>query len=124
MKTKNPPLDKVIKFLENPRLHNAWLKCGPIEVYVRKGRHLINNQITNTFDVASIKVQEKQRGKGLFKTFLIDLRSVLTTSYEYKYIYVESVLENRLLDFLPSVGFTMCPGSIPPSFYKLIKEND
>lgn len=90
-------------------------------MYVRKGKHFFDGDIHDTFDVANIEVTPSKRGKGYFKAFLVELNALLLNYPQFKYIYVQSVLEPRLTEYLPSVGFTLVEGSIPPSFYRAIK---
>lgn len=113
-------LSQIEKFLQGSQ-HNAWLKVGTMKVYVRKGFHYVDGATVNTFDLASIEQSEKQRGKGKFRQLVIDLKDLLTSNDtlrgSIKGIFVESVLNDRLADSLPSMGFNLVPRSNPPCFY-------
>lgn len=84
-------------FLSSP-VQNVHLKTSVGVFYVRKGYHAIFNDIEtkffskNTFDVASISIEEQFQNKGVLKLFL----SVLSSINTYRYIYIESV-QNPLL---------------------------
>ena len=97
-----------IETFMNGRQRNAWLDIDNIiKVYVRKGKHLIDEvnkpiEIKDTFDVANIEIKESERGKGHF-TLLLDILE------EKNYnVYVENVMEQRLFPFLKSRGFIKC----------------
>ena len=109
----------ITKFLNNPHVRNEWLSSAKMNVYVRKGRHLINGEIRLCFDVASIGVPDNLRGKGIFTKWLEQVEKEIP-SFEIEYVFVESILESRLIPFLGRHGYTEIPGSNPPSMYKQI----
>jgi hypothetical protein len=78
---------------------------------------LIAGKPATTFDLANFE-NHGVRGKGKFRQLVAVL--VATLPNEFEYIYVESVLNERLAKSLPSMGFKMKEGdedSPAPSFY-------
>jgi hypothetical protein len=87
-------------------LKNSWLQIGPMQVYVRKGQHYfygpsreVGERIVGTFDVANVMVEESERGKGWFTSFLNFVEAYMDN------VYVENVLEPRLRPFLQKRGY-------------------
>jgi N-acetylglutamate synthase-like GNAT family acetyltransferase len=109
-----PP--NITKFLNN-HAHNEWLKSEKMDVYVRKGHHLIDGEIRSCFDVANISVPEKLRGHGIFTKWLEQVEKKILP-FGIEYVFVESILELRLVSFLNSRGYKEIPGSNPPSMCK------
>lgn len=106
-------------FLLSP-LRNAWIKEPNLKVYVRKGHHAINGAMASTFDIGSVMV-EKQKGRGTFWRFTEYLQRELDPAV-FQYLYVESVLNERLADSLRTHGWIEIPESAPPCFiYQLRK---
>ena len=103
---------------------NAYVRVGKhIELYCRKGFHLVGGQVVPTFDVAKVEIDEHYRGEGLFRQFLLDLKALLERPEyfpRFTCIFVESVVNERLMTFLPSVGFTLLPNTIPPCFVQML----
>jgi hypothetical protein len=102
------------------RQDNLWIRFGPIEAYVRKGHHMIEGQLARTFDLANFENHSKRKGKGQFRRLLPRLKKELASHPQAKdidYIFVESVLNERLAASLPSMGFRPIKKSFPPCFY-------
>jgi hypothetical protein len=78
---------------------NAWLDYGPLNVYARQARHVVDDILTATLDIASISVVESHRGQGLFTAFLEEAEKFPVT------IYIENVLNERLRVFLHRRGY-------------------
>ena len=103
------------------KLRNQWIKEPHMQVYVRKSRRFVNDELIPCFDVASIQVKESHQGKGLFTNFL---KMVEEYSAENSLIvFVESVLNVRLRKFLERNGYIHHPSTseICPSYYKPAK---
>src|SRR5438046_2938102 len=53
---------------------NAWIRYGPMEVYVRRASHIVGGEMTETFDIANMNIEDpRQRGQGVLGSFLCDL---------------------------------------------------
>lgn len=96
---------------------SAWLVEGDLDLFVRRGDHLINGEIASCFDLANFHKPEASWGSKTFWNFLADLKSKLGSHPEFKYLFVESVLNPRLEASLPHHGFKLVPNSLPSSFY-------
>lgn len=111
-------MNEIIHFLKSQR-HNAWLDVNDFNIYVRKGFHRIDNNLLKCFDIANI-TNNGERGKGKFKQLLNETKNLLESNEELRdgiqAIYVESVLNNRLVISLPTMGFELVSNTEPPSF--------
>lgn len=80
----------------------------------------INNEVIPSIDVANIEIDEEYQGKGLFKELLSEIE--IKAEQLGRCVYVESVLNDMLINVLPRYGYEEVHGSIPPSFVKLKNE--
>jgi len=114
-------LSAIERFLKS-KARNEWLEVDTFSIYVRKGYHLIQGKIVHCFDVASIEADEGERGKGKFKLFMTELKSLLENHTDLRgnitMIFVENVLNSKLVESLPRMGFMSVTQSDPPSFYQ------
>jgi len=97
----------------------AWIKEPHINVYVRKTFHYISKNKYPFLDLANVGVKEKFRGKGIFKAFLKQFENEAKKSN--RGVYVESIQEIRLEEFLKKNGYKYVLGTPEafPSMYKL-----
>ncbi len=103
-KTDAPVVKAVEAFLSSPH-RNQWLEIKTkrcfLKVYVRKGRHLIDNQMRKCFDIASITAVPQ--GTGTFTEFL---SFVEQRAREKEWaVFVESMLNERLMKFFERRGY-------------------
>ena len=84
-----------IKEFDDSGRRNAWLFMDELQVYVRNGQRLG----TTTFDVATVNVNESERGKGWFTAFLDVLEG------QGRRVYVEQILNPRLIPYLEKRGY-------------------
>ena len=92
---------------------NSWLGNKVIEVYVRKGFHIIEGKMRRCLDVASVTTSPKYRGKGYFTRF-IDYAE----SFGYV-IYLENVFNEDLISFFKKRGYkSIQENDYPLSFFK------
>jgi len=91
----------------------GWFECGPMRIYLRKTQHYLGGAVVPTLDVGSVEVEESCRGQGIFTTYLELIEAGERT------VFVESVLNARLQEFLRKRGYTEVPNSSGscPSFY-------
>jgi hypothetical protein len=92
----------VQKFLDSG-MRNSWLSLPHMQVYVRRGHHLIDRRPKSVFDIANVTVAEGMRGRGVFTEFLNDLFVILPGQVEG--IFVESILNERFFKYLIKRGF-------------------
>lgn len=108
-------------FLSNDSIRNTWIYEHDIEVYIRRSLRTLSGSYTaSCFDVANVSVTEERRGCGIFTGFLSEFETHAKT--RNRVVYVESILEPRLYQFLLKRGYTThsLSHSICPSVYKII----
>ena len=90
------------KFVKGPS-RVAWLDHGGfMKIYVRKGIHRDHEGNNREFiDLANIHVNEGYRGQGRFTNLLCQLEE----RRYYEGIFVESILNQRLWEFLIARGY-------------------
>ena len=89
-----------------------------MDVYLRWSKRYIDNQMVDCLDFASVEVDEGHRGKGHLTKFL--LRFEEEAKRLNRAVYIESILEPRLVPFLTRTGYKLVPNTamIAPSMYK------
>ena len=93
-----------------------WISAGPLHVYIRVTQRFIGGGIVPTIDVASIEVEESQRGRGRSSALFELVERVADRAT--RIVYVECVLNRRFADWLQRRGYTRLPGEGSPSFYR------
>jgi hypothetical protein len=91
---------KLDEFLEADT-RNLWIYTEDVSIYVRKSNRMYNDKFIPCLDLATILVYEP--GKGLFT----ELLNILLDK-NIKNIFVESILNERLYNFLLRNGFEEC----------------
>jgi GNAT superfamily N-acetyltransferase len=91
-----------------------------MKVYVRRSVRYLTNTPVKCLDVASIEVDEDHRGNGVFTAFLN--RFEQEAKKLNRVVYVESILEPRLYQFLLTKGYKDVPGTCEtsPTVFKII----
>lgn len=114
MRVRGDTLTTIDEFMASDR-HNAYVdEPGWRFIYMRKARRMLDGQQRDTIDLANFEVLE--RGKGTLKALIERLRR----DYPDHALYVDRVLNDRLANSLPAMGFTLMEGgSYPPSFYRV-----
>ena len=108
------------EFLDNPLLRNEWIAEKNIRVYIRRSVRYINEKMTPALDVGSVEVDEGKRGQKVFTEFLRSFEAAAKCAG--RIVYVESILEPRLVPFLARMGYKFVPDTAPiaPSMYKIV----
>lgn len=90
-------IDQLKAFLEGCVL-NQWLKDDDLTVYTRKGHHILDNddKIEETLDVATIEVNARKRGQGIWTQFIKEVHEL----NPYAATYVENVHNPTLAAWL------------------------
>ena len=114
---RRQPLQKVLKtwLKENQKKARAWLYGSDGMLYVRRTEHWIEDLHRSCIDIGSIEINKKSQ--GVFTALLTDLIKTADTEA----IYVESVLNERLVKYLLKRGFKQV-NAYEPSFYYLRRE--
>jgi hypothetical protein len=106
-------------FLERTDLRNTWIAEKYIKIYVRRSTRFIDNKPVPCLDIGSVEVDEKYRGCGIFKEFLS--RFEREAAKMNRGVFVESILNTRLRDYLVGNGYKIHPHCGPtPSMYKIL----
>ena len=107
-------------FIVSPKIRNCWVHERDLSVYVRRSMRFIGKEAVKCLDIASVEVNEKRRGCGIFKEFLA--RFEVEAKNLNRAVFVESILEPRLLQFLFKRGYIKHPHStdICPSVFKVL----
>jgi GNAT superfamily N-acetyltransferase len=75
-----------------------------MDVYVRSSQRYIGNKLVNAFDIASISVDEDWQHRGVFSAFIARVENIARDRGAV--VYVESVLNPILSDFLRRKGYS------------------
>ena len=110
-------IDYLEEYKDKNYQSNKWLYGLEMEIYVRKGHHILDKEIITCLDIANVTVYHK--GLGFFTLFLHLMELILKSYDSFHAIYVESVQEERFGLFLESRGYTRIPDSVPSSYYKI-----
>ena len=104
-------LKKSIKF-------NTWINCPQyhLTVYIRLTKRLIDKQICDTIDLASVSVDEKFWHKGYFKKLLNRLEELAKTYH--RTIYIESILNEYVMQYCLKTGYSLTPTNMSINLYR------
>ena len=110
-------LEQLAEFIEGANSRytaNSWLSDDKMNVYVRKGFHVIaNNKAAWTLDIASVVVHKQKQGTW---TDFIHKAHELNP---WEATFVECVHNPILAAWLGRNGWQVAPGLIPESFFLL-----
>jgi hypothetical protein len=97
-----------------------WVYGKEANVYVRATRRALPQDqdmvMVPTIDLASIDVGEKYQQKGVFREVLNEVERL--AALHDRFVFLESVLNEHLVEALPRYGYHLIPNSLPPAFYK------
>lgn len=116
MSKMRPTLEEFLEYQKKPgSVRNVWLQGRHYDFYVRRSVRMIGNERVSTFDLASLSVHHSHQGKGILTSFIHKVAKIC----DYDYIYVESVLNIQLRDWLIRKGFTRDDrtSELSPGFY-------
>lgn len=100
---------------------NRWFKIDNLNIYLRVTKRVINApEFIATIDIASVSaISDKYMGQGRFTNLL----SHIENTYPNVCIYVESVINESLINFLISRGYKLVNDtSLTPNFYQLKRD--
>lgn len=88
--------------------YNSWMHFPEyhLNIYLRLTKRYINGAIHNTIDLASICIDEEHRSKKHFTHFLNHIEKIAEKAG--RLVYVESLLNKRLKQYLLNNGYTEC----------------
>ena len=99
--------------------HSSWTSFVSIPLISGLVIHC-RGRIGNTFDIANINLPDSaKRSQGLFKQLLEEIQNLLEEYPRIDAIYIESVINLRLEDYLRRSNFKEVI-LYPNSFYRLI----
>lgn len=94
------------EFLASKNVRNAWIELDiPMKLYARKSYRHINGETIKALDIASVEVNEKKQGQGVFTGFLLEVENWITQQETLQGIYVESILNHALEGMLLKRGY-------------------
>lgn len=98
---------------------NAWIDERHMKVYVRKSTRIIGTAAGFFLDLASVEVDEDKRGGGVLTLFI--KRFEREAKRLNRGVFVESILEPRLIPFLTKNGYAFVPHTCmdAPCMYKI-----
>lgn len=80
---------------------NGWVHGGGLKLYLRRGYHMINDEITMCIDVANVAADNP--GNGAFTAFLDWLEP--SVALHSGVVFVENILSPRLHQYLEARGY-------------------
>ena len=95
---------------------NTWVYGDEGQVYIRVTKRVLNGNLHHTIDVATVDVDEEYQGKGVFRSLLQAVEEF--AAQHERSVFLESVLNEQLLDVLPRYGYQSVENSCPPCFVK------
>lgn len=114
------------KLLIESKHRSVWTHGGGLSVYMRRGGHAIEGELCYCIDIASITADEP--GNGIFTEFLTkieqEIEAHIGRKNSCKCVYVESIMEPRLAQYLARRGYktTQNSNDLAPDMYKKFKE--
>ena len=119
---KRNPQNKKMNLSEfiSSKLRNAWIEERNIKVYVRKSIRLFGKEMYQCLDLATAEVDEDKKGRGIFTKFLKQFDQ--EAKKLNRAVFLESILEPRLLEFFLKNGYKYVPGTtdLAPNMYKIV----
>ena len=102
-------IEQLSDFIEETEkgLKNLWIQDDKMQVYVRKGYHLLSGKASTTLDIATVEVYDEYRNKGLWTEFL---KSAIELN-PWSAVYVENVHNPYLASSLIRRGWITAGGS-------------
>ena len=87
-------------------LNRAWVTDGNLDIYVRLALHNCQGSGLKTLDLANFEIADEDlRGQGEFTRFLEKAERVAKELE--RTVYVESIMNDRLLGFLIRRGYRL-----------------
>lgn len=107
-------------FIQSDNVRNAWIHERDISIYIRRSVRFIDNEAIPCLDIGSVEVVEKHRGIGIFTSFLNRFEEA--SKKLNRVVFIESILNARLVSFLARRGYVKHPHSVDicPSMYKVL----
>lgn len=78
---------------------NMWIENEYFKIYIRKSKRLLENNLLNCLDIASIEVFDKYKRKGIFNLIVHQLIMLNEN------IYIESIMNPVVCDVLEKLNF-------------------
>jgi hypothetical protein len=103
------------QFLLDGTKRQAWVTFKKIDLYVRRGRHVVNGNIRLTLDFANLEASERHRSSGdLWRA--VELAESLE---KQRIVFIENVHSERLVASLVKKNWSVTSDDgFTPSFYR------
>jgi hypothetical protein len=103
-------------FYKNASLRNTHVSVGPIILYTRKSKRLIEGKIVSVLDLASLTIDREYQKKGYFTAMI----NGLLEKYPHDNFFIESVLNSNVRKVGEKFGFKIkYQGAIPEDGYDM-----
>lgn len=112
------PLEFVRALTTGASLRSAWTSGDGLNVYIRRGQHYLNGEMGFCLDIVNVSAHHP--GDGAFKKFLDQVEAEVQNSDCCDFVFVECILQPRLVPFLMSRGYQMTSNSmdLAPHMFK------
>lgn len=98
--------DTLLEFTRTgQRTSGKWFQFGELKVYLRVSQRFHIEGAVLALDVASVEVEPKHQGKGIFSGFLKTVEQVAVE--RNLYVFVESIMNPLLVEYLPTRGYSL-----------------
>lgn len=98
-------IEKMISSYKGLMGVTSWLYYEEFSVFIRITKHLLHGDFCETIDISNISVHSEYQKQGVFKQFLADIESLAVE--HNKVVYVESILNDHLLNYLVKKDYTI-----------------
>jgi predicted GNAT family N-acyltransferase len=102
-------------FIHSKILRNSHIEEPDLVAYMRKSNRFIEGKMHEFLDIGRILVDSNKRGTGVFKKFLSDVENFARQLN--RGVFIESIMEPRLIDFLKNRGYKRMPNLEDISMY-------
>lgn len=98
---------------------NGWIESEGMKVYVRNRTRAFNGVFHQVLDIANVEVE--LRGHGVFTAWLKEAEAA-AARHGMHAVYVESIINPRLLQFLAAKGYFITAEYLTPNAHKLCNQ--
>lgn len=111
-------LARIVAFIKTS-VRNEWIYHEHIHIYVRKGFHALPETpfVRDTFDVATVNVDEAMQRQGIFTAWLT-IAEQQAKKHGFAAVFVESVLNPQLAQWLARRGYSKMGPDECPNYYR------
>ena len=90
-------MNQLDRFMNSPA-RSQWLQFGPLAVFVRRSKRMVEGKYVTALDIATVEVAASHRRQGHFSR-LYELVRLTAQAFELDGVWIESIQEPVLVDF-------------------------